>query len=206
MEFQSKIFVRVSNPGARLSDLGGILLMSSIVLIAVLKLLKASEMYSLFDIGLAVIGIALVLVGRSQANGNMFNIGLSDTNLVVTSKGIRLGEEFYPLDQVSDLDFWINGYDGMKGPQFKGYRNFRNQGRMSGADNKIHFRANGKKHLYQFYLPDQDSMNELGQVFRLFYEHRVPFGECNRGGPTFLFRQVRSKNELEEMKRREGFA
>ncbi len=49
-------------------------------------------------------------------------------------------------------------------------------------------------------------MNELGQVFRLFYEHRVPFGECNQGGPTFLFRQVRSKNELEEMKRREGFA
>jgi hypothetical protein len=150
------------------------------------------------------VAIILILIGRRMARGNLFTIGLSDTDLIVTEEGIQVGDDFYSVGQMDKLDFWVEGYDGMIGPQFKGYSNFRNQGRMSGADNKIHFRVDGKKHLYQFYLPDQSSMDQLGQVFRIFYEQGVSFGEGNRGGPTFLFHQVRSKEELKQLKSRYG--
>jgi hypothetical protein len=121
----------------------------------------------------------------------------------VAENGIRVGEEFYPHDQLSDLDFWVEGYDGM-GLIVRG-RGYLRRSKYHGTGNKIHFRVGGKKHLYQFYLPDLNSMNNLGQVFRKYYEHRIPFRECNRGGPTFLFQQVRSKNELENLKRKEGY-
>ena len=206
MEFQSKIFVRVKNPGARIADLSGMLVYGFFVLIAILKVLKAPPGFMLGGFCLTVAAIIMVFIGRKIAKGNMFEIGLADTVLVVAEDGVRIGEEFYPLDQITDLDFWIEGYDGMTGPQFKGNRSFRNQGRLSGSDNKIHFRVFGKKYLYQFYLPDEGSMQQLGQLFRRFYACGIAFRECNRGGPTFLFRQVRSKKELEEMKRSEGYA
>lgn len=136
----------------------------------------------------------------------MFEIGLSDTDLVVGEEGIRIGDEFFAFDRITDLDFWVEGYDGMLGLKFRGYRSLRNVGKLSGADNKIHFRVNGRRYLYQFYLPDRNSMNRLGLVFKMFYERQIPFGECNRGGRTFLFQQVRSKKDLEQMKRNEGLA
>lgn len=76
---------------------------------------------------------------------------------------------------------------------------------MSGADNKIHFRAGGKRHIYQFYLRTDVDMQQLGRIFRVYYALGVRFREGNRGGPTFLFQQVRSKKEFDEMKRREGY-
>jgi hypothetical protein len=206
MEFQSRIFVRVSNPGARIADLGGILVMGSAVLLGVLKLFKVSDSYGNYSIYLLILGILFMIVGRIIAKGNMFTIGLSDTELVVAEDGVRVGEEFYSHDQLTDLDFWIEGYDGMTTLKLGRFGVSRSGRKLSGADNKIHFSADGKKHLYQFYLRDQGSMSQLGQVFRKYYQRRIPFRECNRGGPTFLFQQVRSKNELEEMKRREGYA
>ena len=180
--------------------------MGSVVLLAVLNLLKVPGFYEYYCIGLLVVGLLCMIVGRIIAKGNMFRIGLSDTEFVAVEDGVRVGEEFYSHDQLTDLDFWVEGYDGMPTLRFGRFGVTRSRRNMSGAENKVHFRANGKKHLYQFYLPDQGSMSQLGQVFRIYYERRIPFRECNRGGPTFLFRQVRSKNELEEMKRREGFA
>jgi hypothetical protein len=206
MEFQAKIFVSVSNPGARIAELGGPFIMGSIVLLAVLKVVKVPDFYGFYCIGLLVLGLLCMIVGRMIAKGNMFRIGLSDTELVAAENGVRVGEEFYSHDQLTDLAFWVEGYDGLPTLKFGRFGVTRSGRKVSGAENKIHFRANGKKHLYQFYLPDQSSMSQLGQVFRIYYERRIPFRECNRGGPTFLFRQVRSKNELEEMKRREGFA
>ena len=204
MEFQSRIFVKVSNPGARVADLGGILFIASIVLAVVLKLLKVWDSYAYYCLYVLGLGILCMITGRIIAKGNMFTIGLSDTELVVAENGIRVGEEFYPHDQLSDLDFWVDGYEGM-GLIVRG-RGYVRRRKYHGTGNKIHFRVNGRKHLYQFYLPDLNSMNNLGQVFRKYYERRIPFRECNRGGPTFLFQQVRSKSELEDMKRKEGYA
>jgi hypothetical protein len=206
MEFQAKVFVSVSNPGARIAELGGPFVMGSAVLLAVLRLAKVPDSYEFYCIGLLVLGLLCMIVGRIIAKGNMFRIGLSDTELVAGENGVRVGEEFYSHDQLTDLAFRVEGYDGLPTLRYGRFGVSRGRRNMSGAENKIHFRANGKKHLYQFYLPDQSSMSQLGQVFRIYYERRIPFRECNQGGPTFLFRQVRSKSELEEMKRREGFA
>jgi hypothetical protein len=203
MEFQSRIFVRVSNPGARTADVGGVLIIVAMLLGVVLKLLKVPDSYEYYCLYVLGFGILCMIAGRIIAKGNMFTIGLSDTELVVAENGIRVGEEFYPHDQLSDLDFWVEGYDGM-GLIVRG-RGYLRRSKYHGTGNKIHFRVGGKKHLYQFYLPDLNSMNNLGQVFRKYYEHRIPFRECNRGGPTFLFQQVRSKNELENLKRKEGY-
>jgi hypothetical protein len=203
MEFQSKIFVKVSNPGARINELGSILLLGSALLFGALKLLKVPESYEYYCLCVLGLGILCMIGGRIMAKGNLFTIGLSDTELVVAEGGVRVGEMFYSHDQLTDLDFWVEGYDGM-GTIVRGRIALR-RGKYHGAGNKIHFRADGKKHLYQFYLPDLNSMNNLGQVFRKYYEVGIPFHECNRGGPTFLFHQVRSKNELEDLKRREGY-
>src|ERR1700734_4024779 len=109
MEFRSKIFVRVKNPGARIADLGGMLVYGSFVLIAILKVLKAPPGYMLGGFCLTVAAIIMVFIGRKIAKGNMFEIGLADTELVVAEDGVRIGEEYYPLDQITDLDFWIEG-------------------------------------------------------------------------------------------------
>ena len=206
MEFQAKIFVSVSNPGARIAELGGPLVMGSVVLLGFLKLVKVPDYYEFYGIGLLVLGLLCMIGGRIMAKGNLFRIGLSDTELVAAENGVRVGEEFYSHDRLTDLAFWVEGYDGQPTLRYGRFGVSRGRRSLSGAENKIHFRANGKKHLYQFYLPDQGSMSQLGQVFRIYYERQIPFRECNQGGPTFLFRQVRSKNELEEMKKREGFA
>jgi hypothetical protein len=204
MEFQSRVFVKVSNPGAQMADFGGILIMGAAVLAGVLKLLKESDSAERYGFLVFILGILCVIVGRIIAKGNMFKIGLSDTELGIDENGIRVGEKFYSYDQLIDLDFWIEGYDGM--PRLRMGRLIISANRMlSGVDNKIHFRADGKKHFYQFYLPDKVSMSQLGQVFRTYYERRIPFHEGNRGGHTFLFRNIRSKRELEEMKRSEGY-
>jgi len=189
-----------------MADIGGILIVSSFLLLGILKVLRIPRINSLYGFCLTVAGIIIVFIGRRMAKGNMFTVGLSDTGLMVGEEGIRVGEDYYPLDQITDLGFWIEGYDGMMGPQFKGYRSFRSSGRLSGADNKIHFRVGGKRHLYQFYLQNDVDMRQLGSMFRIYYSRGVPFRECNRGGTTFLFQQVRSKKEFEEMKRREGYA
>ena len=134
----------------------------------------------------------------------MWEIGLSDTDLLVDENGIGIGTEWFALNQITELAFLIEGYDGQ--PTLMRTRVGLRRGRpSSGAKNKIHFVEGGKRHLYQFYLPDRLTMQQLGQVFRIYYERGVSFGECNRGGPTFLFQQVQSKKDLAEMKRREGY-
>jgi hypothetical protein len=204
MKFETKIFVPVKNPGARIADIGGAVFFAALVLLGAAKAIDLPDFYRVGIAGLWILSIPTIFIGRRIARGNLYEIGLSDTDLVLAEDGVRIGEEYYPHDQITDLDFWVEGYDGMIGPQFKGYRSFRNQGRMSGADNKIHFRAGGKRHRYQFYLRDDVSMRRLGDVFRILYAQGVPFKEFNRGGPTFLFRQVRSKKELDSMRRDEG--
>jgi|SRR5580658_162805 len=204
MQFQTRIFVPVRNPGARIVNFAGPLMVGGIFLTGILRALKVPESYKDYSLGLIGIGILCWIVGRIVAKGNLFTIGLSDTDLVVAEDGVRVGNEFYPLEQITDLDFMIEGYDGAPSIR-RGIVIFRRPAGLSGANNKIHFRAGGKRYLYQFYLPDQLFMSQLGQVFRIFYERGVSFGECNRGGPTFLFNQVRSKKELEELKSRYGF-
>jgi hypothetical protein len=204
MQFQARIFVKVRNPGARIAELGGPLFFGSLLVGAAVRTLKAPDSYQFYSLGLFGLSILCMIVGRIIARGNLFTIGLSDSELIVAEDGVRIGNEFYPMDQLTDLDFMIEGFDGA--PTFRrGLIFARRRARLSGANNKIHFRSGGKRYIYQFYLPDQLSMQQLGQVFRIFYEQGVSFGEGNRGGPTFLFHQVRSKEELKQLKSRYGY-
>jgi len=208
MQFQSRIFVKVKNPGARVADIGGALVIVSMVSEAGLAAFKVPRYFLVYPLGLLVLSILCMIIGRIIARGNMFSIGLSDTDLVVAEDGVRVGNEFFPLEQITDLDFMIEGYDGQPTVRWgRGILIFLSskRGRLSGANNKIHFRAGGQRYLHQFYLSDQLAMQQLGQVFRIFYERGVPFGECNRGGSTFLFQQVRSKGELAELKSKYGY-
>jgi hypothetical protein len=197
MEFQTKVIVSKKNFRARISDIGGILFFGSILL-AVLLNKTGYEEYPFWTVGA---GLILLIVGGILAKRDLSYIQMSDTDLVVSSQGIRIGDQFYPLGQMENLDFWVEGYYGMPGPRFKSWK----RGQMNGMENKVHFRMDGERHLHQFYLADLISMQQLGQVFREFYEKRIPFAERNRGGPTFLFQQINSKKEMEEAKRREGY-
>jgi hypothetical protein len=77
--------------------------------------------------------------------------------------------------------------------------------RINGTENQLFFTYNGKQKSCRFFLEDAYSMRRLEMLFREFYAKQVFFRERNRGGRTFLFQQVISKQDLERAKRGEGY-
>jgi hypothetical protein len=57
---------------------------------------------------------------------------------------------FYPMDQVQYLDFLVNGHYGMRAGTMTRWTLRRT--RINGAENKLHFEVNGKKHAYPFFF------------------------------------------------------
>jgi hypothetical protein len=201
MEFQTKLVNPRKNTGAHLMEAGGVLIFCTIISLRMLNRHNADVRVILALLGLGG-GIALLLIGRRMTRGDMLHHDVSDTDLVVSSERIVVGDQVYTISEMQDLDFWVEGYYGMTGPSFRPTR----RNRLDGMENKLHFKVNGQRHLYQFFLEDLLSMQQLGQVFRQLYTNQKDFTERNRGGQTFLFQQIRSKRELDEMKRREGYA
>jgi hypothetical protein len=201
MEFQTKLVNPRKNASARLMEAGGVLIFCTIISLRVLHRTAAYAFLALALLGFGG-GIALLLIGRRMSSGGMLHHEVTDTDLVVSSEKIVVGDEVYQISEMADLDFWVEGYYGMTGPSFRPTRRHR----LDGMENKLHFKINGQRHLYQFLLEDLLSMQQLGQVFRQMYANQITFAERNRGGETFLFQQARSKKELESMKRREGYA
>jgi hypothetical protein len=76
---------------------------------------------------------------------------------------------------------------------------------LHGTDNKLYFTVDGKKHSFGFYLEDSTAMRRLELLFREFYQQGIRFRERNRGGRTFLFMQVMSREQSEQAKRDEGY-
>lgn len=106
MQFETKVFVPVKNHGARIADFGGVLFFSSFLVPAALRAMKyriPPQVVILFFF-LWIGSIILVFVGRRVAKGNLFEVGLSDTILVLLDDGIHVGEEVFTLDQVTDLE------------------------------------------------------------------------------------------------------
>jgi hypothetical protein len=201
MEFQTKLVNPRKNKGARLSEAGGALMFCTLISMRMLHRIPVSAFLALAVLGLGG-GLALLHIGRRMTRGDMLHHDVSDTDLVVSSERIVVGDQVYPISEMQNLDFWVEGYYGMTGPSFRPTR----RNRLDGMENKLHFKVNGERHLYQFLLEDLLSMQQLGQVFRQLYANQTAFAERNRGGQTFLFQQIRSKRELEEMKRKEGYA
>jgi hypothetical protein len=201
MEFQTKLVNPRKNTGARLSEAGGALMFSTLIAMRMLHRISTYSFLAIAVLGLGG-GLTLLSIGRRKTRGGMLHHEVTDTDLVVSSEKIVVGDEVYPISEMEDLDFWVEGYYGMTGPSFRPTRRHR----LDGMENKLHFKINGQRHLYQFLLEDLLSMQQLGQVFRQMYANQITFAERNRGGETFLFQQARSKKELESMKRREGYA
>ena len=182
-------------------EAGGVLMFCTIIAMRMLHKMSVSGFLALAVLGLGG-GLTLLSIGRRKTRGDMLHHEVTDTDLVVSSERVVVGDQVYPISEMQDLDFWVEGYYGMTGPSFRPTRRHR----LDGMENKVHFKVNGERHVYQFLLEDLLSMQQLGQVFRQMYSNQTAFAERNRGGQTFLFQQARSKKELETMKREEGYA
>src|SRR6185312_196655 len=176
MQFHTRIFVRVRNPGAQIAKIGGYLLTTSFMVFVILELSNAWDSYAGYLLYPFAAGVIASIAGRLIAKGNLYQIGLSDTQLVVDAAGIQIGAQTFPMDHITNLDFLVEGYDGMPTIR-RGWVGARRRRPISGANNKIHFRAGGTRYLHQFYLPDRFAMQQLSQVFRTFYEGGIPFRE-----------------------------
>jgi hypothetical protein len=196
MKFQVKLVRQKKNPRAWISNSGAI-----IFLVSIFVMLVDDGKYSGWT---AFLGFLLMITGAILTRKNPLMIELSDIDLIVTSHGVNIGDQFYPMDQVKYLDFLVNGHYGMRAGTMTRWTLRRT--RINGAENKLHFEVDGKKHAYPFFLEDHVSMRELEFLFREFYQARLFFRERNRGGRTFLFRQVVSRQDLERAKREEGYA
>ena len=119
---------------------------------------------------------------------------------MVGSAGIRVGERYYPLNEVGQIDFDVQAYEGL----------YVNDGAMvsgsksDGMTNSLSFEAGGKKVACGFFLQNKLHVQQLAIVFNEYYERHIPFIERNRSTRTYMF-QVLTERELVEFKKRYGY-
>ena len=184
MEFQTKIIEKKKNPRARVAIVGVVLL----VVAMILALIRGYEHAAMWTFGVAMV----VLVGGAiYAKGDLTHIAVSPIDLVVNVSEMRIGEAAYPMGQIEELEFSVEGYDGMWIPG-TGNNSYSNRGSSyNGMDNYISFGYAGEKVECRFYLPDAHHVQLLGGVFKEFYAKRIVFTERDVDGwRTFLFAPV----------------
>lgn len=193
MEFRTKTVVNRKNKKARVAYVGlGIALSSMAV-----GLLPNGEDY----IGYVFMaGIVIVIIGAFIAKGDITDYGLGDDFLVVTTEGIDIGAQHYPMEQIRSLDFNVEGFAGM-GTNSIGMP----AGTSSdGMGNELSFVAGDTTVNTRFYLEGPQHVQVLGALFKAFYELHIPFIERNKSARTYLF-QVLSAKELEDFKLQYGY-
>ena len=194
MEFRTKLVIKRKNKRAYLAYAGLFIAASSLLLVFIPSLSD----YIGWVFGS---GVAIVVIGAVIARGDLASYGLSDEDLVVDGRGIRVGEQYYPLQTVSNLDFNVEAYAGL----------YVNDGAMvSGANsdgmtNGLSFEAGGKSVNCGFFLESKVHVQQLALIFNEFYERRIPFIERNRSTRTYMFQHLNAQ-ELAEFKRRYGYA
>ena len=193
MEFQAPTVQDKKNPKSRISALGAVLLVVSLFV----ALMDGYERYAIWTFGAAVL---LFILGAVLTKGDLTGFGVSNVYLTVSSSGIRIGDSFYPLGQVKNIDFNIKGYAGMAGEGLA----FPAGGELDGMENYLQFEFIGEKFTCTFYLEGPKQVQELGLLFREFYEGRIPFTERRGRTTTFLFETL-SKKEMEAAKSSYGF-
>ena len=166
MVFRTKIITGRKNPKATVAIAGAIFL----VLAVFLSLAHGHERYAFCSFALS----AVFLVGGAiLARGDITNIMVSVTDLVVSSSEIRIGEAVYPLARVMELEFLVEGYDGMQGPDWDS----PTEGILNGTMNYVYFVFDGRKVKCRFYLPDAVCMQQLVGVFKELNAAQIPFAE-----------------------------
>ena len=194
MEFRAKLVVRRKNKKAYIAYAGLFIAMLSLVMVFIPGL----QDYYAYAFG---IGLAVVIIGAVIARGDVTNYGLSEEELVVTTNGITVGSQHYPLPRVVKMDFNVEAYAGR----------YMNDGAMisgtssDGMTNQLRFESDGKSVVCGFFLRNQQHVFELGAVFNEFYERHIPFIERNKSTRTYLF-QILTEQQVAEFKRRYGYA
>lgn len=190
MEFRAPTVQYKKNPKARVSALGAVLLVVAVFL----ALVDGYERYAIWTFGAAVF---IFLYGAVLAKGDLTNIAVSHIiGLEVNSSGIRIGNDFYQLGQVENIDFDIEGYAGMyvaKGSMPAGAES-------DGMENYLKFDHMGQQVECRFYLGGPQQVQQLGALFRSFYELHIPFVERRGLYQTYMF-QPMSEKELEETRK-----
>ncbi len=194
MEFRTKLVVKRKNKKAFIAYAGLFIAMLSIIMVFV----PAWQDYIGWVFGG---GLAIVVIGAVIARGDLMNYGLSEEELVVSTSGITISGQYYPIGQVSKMDFNVEAYAGR----------YMNDGAMisgtssDGMTNQLSFEANGKPVHCGFFLHSKDHAVELAGVFNEFYVKHIPFIERNKSTRTYLF-QILTDQQVEEFKKRYGYA
>lgn len=154
----------------------------------VLLLVYGYERYALSAFGVVAFSLSAVLLigGIVWTRGDLKNIMVSATDLVVTGTDIWIGATEYPLARVTELDFLVEGYDGMQGPDWDS----PTEGVLDGTKNYLCFVFDGREVKCRFYLPNAAAMQQLGGLYKELYAARVPFVERSWKSRTFLFEEV----------------
>lgn len=202
MEFQTKIVEGNKNPKARIVWAGGGLFFLAMILTCI----HGYERYGLWLFGVAVV---LMIGGALLVKGNFTFIDVSTTDIVIGTTGVRVGDTTYPLSQLTDIEFLVEGYDGMSDSY--GYvpitrRNYSTtRGRVNGMNNYLTFKLGDEKVEWQFYLPDPQHVQQLGALFEELYSKHIPFVERSpTSDRTFLFEPV-SESQLEDRMIQNGY-
>jgi hypothetical protein len=197
IQFWTKLVEQKNDLSLRISQAGGILMLACFIMGAVLE--KMGRPSDLAAVG-GLAGLCLALVGWIFRKFKVVRPLTTDTDIVISTKEIKIGEMSFSVDEVAYLDFLVNSYRGMPGPRVRWRRMI-----FEGMDNRLYFTAGGKKYSYRFYLEDRLAMHRLELLFREFYKQRLFFRERNRGGRTFLFERVMDKRAFERAKRDAGY-
>src|SRR5579859_7416534 len=106
-EFRTKTVVSRKNKKAYIAYLGLLIALSSLLCVFI----PGFQDYIPWVFGT---GIVVVVIGALIARGDVTDYGLSEEDLVVNLKGISIGGQYYPMGQVRELDFNVEGFAGMR--------------------------------------------------------------------------------------------
>lgn len=193
MKFHTKIVERNKNPKARVAWGGGILAGLGMIL-------TCFDPYRTYGLWLLGIGVVVLIVGTLVAKGDVDAIDVSATDLTIDTEAIKIGESSYLIGTVSDIEFQVEGYDGMLISQGPGAQNSRYLRYNNGMNNFLSFTCGDEKNEWEFYLQDAQHVQVLGQLFKDFYSKGIAFREQDQGGQrTFLFEGVSEKEWEDRM-------
>lgn len=193
MEFHTKIVISRRNKRAYIAY-AGLFIAASSLLVAFIPSLNSYYPY-VFGVGIGV-----VIIGALIARGDVRNYGFSEEELIVSTAGIKVGDIFYPMKMVKNMDFNVEAYDGL----------YVNDGAMvsgsnsDGMTNDLKFESGGAVIKCGFYLSSKQHVQQLAEVFDAFYQLHIPFVEHNRNRRTYMLR-ILNEQELEEFKRKYGY-
>lgn len=193
MEFRAKLVVGRKNKKAYVAYAGLFIAFLSLLMVFI----PGQEDHIAVVFGT---GVIIIVIGAILAKGDITNYALSEDELALSIKGIHIGSQYYPLNQITSMDFDVQAFDGR----------YMNDGAMisgtssDGMTNQLRFEADGKTVKCGFYLSSKMHVIELGQIFDQFYEKHIPFVEHNKSTRTYLF-QILNEQQLIEFKSRYGY-